>query len=183
MKIYGLAVYVKFMILCICTWIYNVHAYRLYIYFSLLCALNIVLSGSMWAILSVHLRSCVERDVHPHEGRDPCGYQSAASSHPDGICSCPSYSMWVWCHGGTTGLPWAVSGSRLLQPGAPPGLDPWLVCAAPLHDLGSLRKLSLSSESLQTETVQDKKSGNKQNWTCWAGNTVLGIGDKYWHEI
>lgn len=52
MKIYGLAVYLEFMILCICTHIYNVHAYRLCMYFSLLCALNIVLSGSMWAILS-----------------------------------------------------------------------------------------------------------------------------------
>lgn len=52
MRIYGLAVYLKFMILCIFTCIYNVHAYRLYMYFSLWCAQNVVFSGSMWAILT-----------------------------------------------------------------------------------------------------------------------------------
>lgn len=49
-------------------------------YFSLLCAQIIMLIGSLWKSSWLeHLKSCVERDVHPR------GYRSAASAGPGGI--------------------------------------------------------------------------------------------------
>lgn len=111
------------------TCIYKVYAYRLYMYFSLLCAQNNMLIGSLrkssWLI---YLRSCVERDVHP------CG--SAASAGPGGtcctcLCSCPSHTTRVRCRRETTRPSWAVQSGlgtqRGLRPRTPAGCDPWLV--------------------------------------------------------
>lgn len=178
------------MILCISTCIYNVHAYRLYMYFSLLCAWNIILTGSLWAILTDASQiMCWKSCASPWRKR--CAslwYQSAASSHPDGIwpmqLSFLLNASLMSQRDHTTSLSCAV---RFRASAAQGSSWPWplagfvqLRCLTLVHCRWGSCRWALRVCKLKPCKIRKVKTGRTE---CAELGTVLGIGDKYWCGI
>lgn len=156
MNIYSLAVCLSEIV-----WFY-VYVYIMYMHTDCICISVCCMHGISCSLdhcepsWLMHLRSCVERDVHPCEERDvhPCGYQSAASSATSRWDLAHTVVLPTQCEFDVTEGPHdfpelccQVQGIR--SPGLQLALTLGWFCAAPLPDLGSLSlSLSLSSESL-----------------------------------
>lgn len=192
MNIYSLAVCLSEIV-----WFYvYAHVYIMYMHTDCICISVYCVHGiscsrdhcePSWLM---HLRSCVERDVHPCEERDvhPCGYQSAASSHPDGIwpmqLSFLLNASLMSQRDHTTSLSCAV---RFRASAAQGSSWPWplagfvqLRCLTLVHcHWGSCRWV-LRVCKLKPCKIRKVKTGRTEHAEL---GTLLGIGGKYWRGI